>query len=377
MAEVKTESLTKVFKSHGDEVYAVNSLDINIHDGEFVAFVGPSGSGKTTFLRLVAGLEAATSGSIYIGERDVTDVHPRDRGIAMVFQEYALYPHMSVRENLGFALRNLKYPRQEIEAQVKQVATMLEIGRLLDRKPRELSGGQRQRVAVGRAIVRKPRVYLFDEPLSNLDAKLRVQMRVELAQLHQQLQTTTIYVTHDQTEAMTLGERIVVLNDGVVQQEGTSRELYNEPRNMFVAEFIGSPQMNILAGVLTRSGAGELFFQVGDRQLKIPGEFGASYGSYLDKRVVLGLRPEHIDASVEAGRDDAWTMATLCPSVVEMLGGHLLAYFEFGDTLLTAKVDPDIDCRTGEDIRLAFKMDKMHLFDAQTGRIIARRIAGE
>ena len=205
MADVKTESLTKVFGTRTNEVYAVNSLDIDIREGEFVVFVGPSGSGKTTFLRLVAGLEVANSGRIFIGGQDVTTRHPRSRRVAMVFQDYALYPHMSVQENLSFALRNLKYPRREIEARVQQVAAMLQIDMLLGRKPRELSGGQRQRVAVGRAIVRNPEVYLFDEPLSNLDAKLRTQMRVELAQLHHQLQTTTIYVTHDQVEAMTLG----------------------------------------------------------------------------------------------------------------------------------------------------------------------------
>ncbi|MFW6116086.1 MAG: ABC transporter ATP-binding protein [bacterium] len=375
MAEVKTDSLTKIFKSHGDEVHAVNSLDINIHNGEFVVFVGPSGSGKTTFLRLVAGLEPATRGHIYIGERDVTNVHPRDRGVAMVFQDYALYPHMSVRQNLGFALRNLKYPRQEIEARVEQVAKMLEIGMLLDRKPRELSGGQCQRVAVGRAVVRRPRVYLFDEPLSNLDAKLRAQMRVELAELHQRLRTTTIYVTHDQIEAMTLGERIVVLNDGVVQQKGTSGELYSEPRNVFVAEFIGSPQMNMVNGVLIRSGAGQVLFQVGDRQLEIPPEFVVSYGSHLGERVILGLRPEHIDASVGTGRGGTATKATVRPRVVEMLGEHLLAHFEFGDALLTAKLDPDTNCRRGDDIELAFRMDKMHLFDAKKGEVIPRRPA--
>jgi multiple sugar transport system ATP-binding protein len=373
MADVKAESLTKVFGTRNNEVYAVNSLDIDIRDGEFVVFVGPSGSGKTTFLRLVAGLEVATSGHIYIGGQDVTTRHPRARRVAMVFQDYALYPHMSVHENLSFALRNLKYPRQEIEARVQQVATMLQIDLLLQRKPRELSGGQRQRVAVGRAIVRNPEVYLFDEPLSNLDAKLRTQMRVELAQLHHQLQTTTIYVTHDQVEAMTLGERIVLMNDGVIQQVGTAKEIYEEPQTIFVAGFIGAPPMNMLDGELTRNGPGQLCTQFGDRQLALPSEFAASYGEYLDKPVMLGLRPEHISVSAASDPTASGVQVSVRPSVVEMLGEYILAYFEFGDALLTAKLDPEVDCRVNETIELTFNLAKMHLFSPATGRVIPRR----
>lgn len=370
MAEVKARSLTKVFKSHNQEVYAVNALDIDICDGEFIVFVGPSGSGKTTFLRLVAGLEAATSGHIYIGERDVTTHHPRERGVAMVFQDYALYPHMSVRDNLSFALRNLNYPKQEIEARVQQVAAMLQIDMLLARRPRELSGGQRQRVAVGRAIVRSPEVYLFDEPLSNLDAKLRTQMRVELAQLHHRLQTTTIYVTHDQVEAMTLGERIVLMKDGVIQQVGAAKELYDRPQNVFVAGFIGSPTMNILSGQLTQNGAGQLCLQVGDRQLEVPAAFSTRYAPYLGKQVIIGLRPEHITVAIEDDLINSRTRVTVCPSVIENLGEYVLAYFEFGDVLLTAKLSPDLDYRIAENIELMFNLTKMHLFDSETGLVI-------
>ena len=370
MADVKAESLTKIFGPRNNEVYAVNSLDIDIRDGEFVVFVGPSGSGKTTFLRLVAGLEVASSGHIYIGGQDVTTRHPRARRVAMVFQDYALYPHMSVRENLSFALRNLKYPRREIEARVQQVATMLQIDMLLERKPRELSGGQRQRVAVGRAIVRNPEVYLFDEPLSNLDAKLRTQMRVELAQLHHQLQTTTIYVTHDQVEAMTLGERIVLMNDGVIQQVGTARQIYEEPQSIFVAGFIGAPPMNMLDGELSRNGSGQLCARFGDRQLELPANFAASYGEQLNKPVILGLRPEHISGSNGRDPNGSGIQVPVRPTVVEMLGEYILAYFEFGGTLLTAKLDPDVDCRVNETIELTLNLDKMHLFEPETGQVI-------
>ena len=373
MADVKAESLTKIFGPRTNEVNAVNSLDIEIRDGEFVAFVGPSGSGKTTFLRLVAGLEVATSGRIYIGGQDVTTHHPRARRVAMVFQDYALYPHMTVQENLSFALRNLKYPRKEIEARVQQVAAMLQIDMLLGRKPRELSGGQRQRVAVGRAIVRNPEVYLFDEPLSNLDAKLRTQMRVELAQLHHQLQTTTIYVTHDQVEAMTLGERIVLMNDGVIQQVGTAKEIYDEPHSVFVAGFVGAPPMNILDGELTRNGSGQLCAQVGERQLTLPNGFATSYGEQLDKPVILGLRPEHIDLSADNDPTATAVQVSVRPTVVEMLGEYILAYFDFGGTLLTAKLDPDVDCRVNQTVELNFNLEKMHLFDPATGRVIPRK----
>ena len=359
MADVKAESLTKIFGPRTNEVNAVNSLDIEIRDGEFVAFVGPSGSGKTTFLRLVAGLEVATSGRIYIGGQDVTTHHPRARRVAMVFQDYALYPHMTVQENLSFALRNLKYPRKEIEARVQQVAAMLQIDMLLGRKPRELSGGQRQRVAVGRAIVRNPEVYLFDEPLSNLDAKLRTQMRVELAQLHHQLQTTTIYVTHDQVEAMTLGERIVLMNDGVIQQVGTAKEIYDEPHSVFVAGFVGAPPMNILDGELTRNGSGQLCAQVGERQLTLPNGFATSYGEQLDKPVILGLRPEHIDLSADNDPTATAVQVSVRPTVVRNAGRIHSGLLRFRRHLahsqtrsgrgLPGQPDSRVELQSGED----------------------------
>ena len=274
MAEVHAQNLTKIFHSRSDTVRAVDDLTVTIPDHEFAVFVGPSGSGKTTFLRLVAGLEVPTSGRLTIGDRDVTTLHPRERGIAMVFQDYALYPHMTVAQNMSFALENLRFPRSEIEQRVNQAARLLRIEMLLDRKPRQLSGGQRQRVALGRAIVRKPEVFLFDEPLSNLDAKLRGQMRVELAELHSQIGTTAIYVTHDQVEAVTLGNRIFVMNEGVVQQVGSGEELYKQPANLFVASFIGTPQINLIGGRLV-SDDGALAVVLDGQRIRL----GAAAGS--------------------------------------------------------------------------------------------------
>jgi multiple sugar transport system ATP-binding protein len=370
MAEVRGRSLTKIFKGRHGHVVALDRIDIDLADGEFVVFLGPSGSGKTTFLRLVAGLEVPTDGRVYIGDRDVTTLHPRERKVAMVFQDYALYPHMTVRENLSFGLVNLKYPAREIEGRVARVADMLGIGALLDRRPRELSGGQRQRVAVGRAVVRRPEVFLFDEPLSNLDAKLRGQVRVELGQLHQQLGTTTIYVTHDQVEAMTLGQRVVLLNHGVIEQVGTGSDLYNHPRTLFVAEFIGSPPMNLLTGEFVPDGNGALSFRVGARGLDVPPAIADSYRPVIGRKVVLGLRPHHVGVATDSSSAPDRCTVRVTPTVVERLGEYTLLHTELEGNRLTAKVDPDVACRAGEEVELALHLTKMRLFDASSGQAI-------
>src|SRR5690554_686499 len=293
MASVTLERVTKRFGN----VIAVDEASLEIRDKEFLVLVGPSGCGKSTTLRMVAGLEDVTEGNIYIGDRLVNDVPPKDRDIAMVFQNYALYPHMDVYNNMAFGLKLRKFPKSEIDRRVKEAARMLGIENLLDRKPKQLSGGQRQRVAVGRAIVREPKVFLMDEPLSNLDAKLRVQMRAELSKLHRRLEATVIYVTHDQTEAMTMGDRIVVMKDGFIQQVGAPLEVYEKPVNVFVAGFIGSPAMNFMEGVLRRDGE-TYFIDAKTFKLPIPAEKAASIknlGKYVDKQVVLGIRPEDIE----------------------------------------------------------------------------------
>lgn len=369
MAEVRTENLTKTFRSRKDMCVAVNSVNVHIEEGEFAVFVGPSGSGKTTFLRLVAGLEIADSGHIYIADEDVTTRHPRERGIAMVFQDYALYPHMTVAENMSFALQNLRFPKAEIERRVMQTARMLQIETLLARRPRELSGGQRQRVALGRAIVRKPNVFLFDEPLSNLDAKLRAQMRVELAELHAKLETTAIYVTHDQVEAMTLGHRIFVMNYGVVQQCGSGDEIYGQPQNVFVATFLGSPQINLLEAGLY-AGEDGLYVDVEGQKLAIPPARAGAYRPFAGKPVLLGVRPEQIrllsDGPARAGA------ATLRARVhlVERLGSELLVYFAVAGKTMIAKMDSDVEVKAGDTCTFSVNMERSHLFDPQTGNRI-------
>ena len=372
-------SLTKVFGRGEGSVVALDSMDIDLADGEFVVFLGPSGSGKTTFLRLVAGLEVATSGRVYIGDHDVTTVHPRERNIAMVFQDYALYPHMTVRENLSFGLSNLKYPRKEIDARISEVVAMLGMEGLLERRPRQLSGGQRQRVAVGRAVVRRPDVFLFDEPLSNLDAKLRGQVRVELAQLHQRLSTTTVYVTHDQVEAMTLGQRIVLLDHGLVQQIGTGSDLYNNPQTMFVAQFIGSPAMNLMPGELVLNGQDEMFFQTGQLRLKIPNAYVSGYRPNIGQKTVLGLRSHHMEVWGASGEPDPASTAKvrITPSVIEELGEYTLLYFELEGTQITGKLDPENGCRVGEEVDLALQLNRMSLFDADSEQVIARPAVSE
>src|ERR671918_332797 len=296
MARVFLKNLNKKF----DDTHAVKDVNLEIRDREFVVLVGPSGCGKTTTLRMVAGLEDITDGEIYIGDRLVNDVPPKDRNIAMVFQNYALYPHMTVYKNMAFSLKLRRTPRDEIERRVKAAADILGIGDLLERKPKQLSGGQRQRVAVGRAIVRQPEVFLFDEPLSNLDAKLRVQMRSELIKLHYQLEATMIYVTHDQVEAMTMGDRIVIMNNGEIQQVGAPMEVYDHPVNMFVAGFIGSPAMNFFQGKLTAQNS-DLFVDLGKFAVKLPKSQAHLYSSHVNKKVVFGIRPENISDREDPG----------------------------------------------------------------------------
>lgn len=366
MAEVRFEHITKEFedKKFG-KVIAVKDSTFTVKDKEFVVFVGPSGCGKSTSLRMLAGLETITSGKIYIDGRDVGRLHPKERDIAMVFQDYALYPHMTVYENMSFGLRNLKTPEAEIKEKVNKAAEILNIQNLLDRRPRELSGGQRQRVAVGRTIVRNPKVFLFDEPLSNLDAKLRVQMRVEIAELHKKLQATIIYVTHDQVEAMTLGQRIVVMNAGVIQQYDTPDELYNHPANMFVAGFLGNPPMNFINGVIEDNA----FITKGAKFI-IPEKYIPKCREYDKKEVVLGIRPEDIYKEDYAQDIDRINMVNAKIKVVEKLGSENLLYFDNFNTTVTAKVAPVGSFSNGMETNLLFDLDKMHIFDAETKKSI-------
>jgi multiple sugar transport system ATP-binding protein len=361
MASVTYEHVTKKF----GEVIAVNDLTIHIEDGEFLVFVGPSGCGKTTALRLLAGLEELTSGNIYIGDRLVNDVPPKDRDIAMVFQSYALYPHMTVYENMAFGLKLRKVPKKEIDRRVREAARILGIENLLDRKPKQLSGGQRQRVAVGRAIVREPAVFLMDEPLSNLDAKLRVQARAELSKLHQRLGTTFIYVTHDQVEAMTMGTRIAVLNAGVLQQVDTPQNLYDYPANIFVAGFIGSPAMNFFNAKLV-SIDGVVTIDTGDFIVPIPMAKQEIYRPYLGKEIVFGIRPEavHDPDFVPPGISAAAVEARV--AVTELMGNEVIAYLDTEHYEFLGRFDPRTKARVGITMRVVLNMDRMHIFDRQT-----------
>ena len=353
-------SLKNVCKVYPNGFEAVKDFNLEIADQEFIIFVGPSGCGKSTTLRMIAGLEDISSGELKIGDRVVNDVEPKDRDIAMVFQNYALYPHMSVYDNMAFGLKLRKVPKDQIDKMVKEAAKILDLTPLLDRKPKALSGGQRQRVAMGRAIVRNPKVFLMDEPLSNLDAKLRVQMRIEIAKLHQRLGTTIIYVTHDQTEAMTLGTRIVVMKDGVIQQVDTPQNLYEKPCNLFVAGFMGSPQMNFLDAVISEKG-GNLIAKVGEHELVIPAAKAKALkdGGYVGKTVVMGIRPEDV-----ADRADGSMSSTV--KVYELLGAEVFLYFDVNGTQVTARVDPRTTAKTGDPIRFAFDMEKSHFFDKET-----------
>jgi multiple sugar transport system ATP-binding protein len=365
MAQVTLHNLVKKFS---EEVVAVNSVNLDIQDKEFVVLVGPSGCGKTTTLRMVAGLEDISAGEIYIGDRLVNDVPPKDRNIAMVFQNYALYPHMTVYKNMAFSLKLRRTSKGEIERRVKAAADILGIGDLLDRKPKQLSGGQRQRVAVGRAIVRQPEVFLFDEPLSNLDAKLRVNMRAELIKLHERLDATMIYVTHDQVEAMTMGDRIVVMRNGFIQQVGPPMEVYNQPQNQFVAGFIGSPPMNFLDARLVADNGGVAVDLQGMR-LPLPPQKAKGAEAYMNRNVVFGIRPEDILSTPEK------KSAYLAPlratvEVIEPLGAEIILELACQGYAFTARVDPQMRARMHDEIEVYFDMERVHLFDPQTEQAI-------
>ncbi|HSM58607.1 MAG TPA: sn-glycerol-3-phosphate ABC transporter ATP-binding protein UgpC [Candidatus Sulfomarinibacteraceae bacterium] len=361
MASVTYDS---VFKRFGD-VEVITDMNVEINDKEFVVFVGPSGCGKSTLLRLLAGLEEISEGEIYIGDRVVNDVPPKDRDIAMVFQSYALYPHMSVYDNMAFGLKLRKTPKSEIDRRVKEAAEILGLAHLLDRKPKALSGGQRQRVAVGRAIVREPAVFLMDEPLSNLDAKLRVTARAEISKLHKRLGTTFIYVTHDQVEAMTMGDRILVLMDGVLQQIDTPRNLYEEPRNLFVAGFIGSPSMNFFDATVVGE-EGNMYVDTGDFRIQVPEDRRAPYDNYVGKEVIFGIRPEHIHARQFAPPKITTSPIQAQVEVVELLGHELHLYLDGGQNSFVATVDTRLAPAVGQDLDLVLDTDRMHLFDKST-----------
>ena len=403
MAEVTMEDVTKIY---GEDVVAVRKMNLDIPDGEFVVFVGPSGCGKSTALRMIAGLEDISSGKVFIGDNVVNDLPPRERDIAMVFQNYALYPHMNVRENMGFALKLRKMDKSEIDRRVEEAARILSIERFLDRKPKALSGGQRQRVALGRAIVKEPKAFLMDEPLSNLDAKLRVQMRTEIAKLHNRIGVTTIYVTHDQTEAMTMADRIVVLKDGIVQQVDHPQQMYDHPNNVFVAGFIGSPAMNFIRAHLERSDGGyEADF--GNTRIQLTRESVREHqdiGKYVGKEVILGVRPEHMEDAKLTEITQESDCVTVTPEVIESMGSEKYVYFtlpkelqvhpesieamtgevnrdatgdtgdtasaeDFGD-LMVARISPESQVREGEQIRFAVEADKIHIFDPETEQAI-------
>jgi multiple sugar transport system ATP-binding protein len=366
MAGVK---LNHIYKKYAGDVVAVKDFDLDIKDKEFLVLVGPSGCGKSTTLRMVAGLEEISEGELYIGDRIVNDVAPKDRDIAMVFQSYALYPHMNVYENMAFGLKLRKFKKDEIERRVRGAAQILDIEHLLDRKPKALSGGQRQRVALGRAIVRDPQVFLMDEPLSNLDAKLRVQMRTEISKLHKRLQTTVIYVTHDQTEAMTMGDRIVVMKDGVIQQAATPEEIYNHPVNMFVAGFIGSPSMNFIDGKLTENG-GEVRFDGKNFSVSIP-EGRARLlreKGYVGKEVMLGIRPEDIHDEPLFLESSPKSTFNAVVDVAENMGAEMYLYLSgIGSETLVARVNARSGGKQmGTEMRLAADMNKIHIFDQET-----------
>jgi multiple sugar transport system ATP-binding protein len=396
MTTVTLEQLTKVY---ANGVVALRGLDLHVDDGEFVVLVGPSGCGKTTALRMIAGLEEITSGRLLFGDRVVNDVSPKDRDAAMVFQNYALYPHLSVYDNIGFSLEMRRVPKADRDAKVRDAAEALGLTEMLDRKPRQLSGGQRQRVAMGRAIVREPSVFLMDEPLSNLDAKLRVQMRSEVLRVHRRLAVATLYVTHDQTEAMTMGDRVVVLRDGVLQQIAAPRELYQAPTNLFVATFIGSPSMNVYQGSLERTDDG-VAVALGSQRLLLPASLLAEHASlnaYLGRKLIVGLRPEHLtDPATSARPPEPGTTLVADVDLVEALGSEELAHFSIDAPLARdgskasahvaaelldgttapgfgagiARLDPLTAVRSGDRATFAVQMQGMRFFDIETGEAI-------
>ena len=361
MASVTYDHVTKKF----NDTTAINDLNIAIEDKEFLVLVGPSGCGKSTALRCLAGLEEITGGRILIGQRDVSNVAPKDRDIAMVFQSYALYPHMSVYDNMAFGLKLRKTPKADIDRRVKEAADILGIGHLLGRKPKQLSGGQRQRVAVGRAIVREPSVFLFDEPLSNLDAKLRVQTRAEISKLHQRLATTFIYVTHDQTEAMTMASRIAVMKDGVLQQLDTPQNLYDHPTNIFVAGFIGSPAMNFFDAKLDKAD-GHMVIDTGAFKIDLPEAKSQQFMGQAGKSVVFGIRPDDIHDPHFAPPGISSALVPTHVEVTELMGNEVFLYLKSGDRDYVARVDPRTQARIGNDIQVAFNLDNMQLFDKST-----------
>jgi len=363
MAEVILKNICKTFTGN---VQAVKNVNLTIKDKEFCVLVGPSGCGKSTTLRMIAGLEEITSGEIYIDNKLVNDIAPKDRDIAMVFQNYALYPHMNVKENMAFSLKMRGYPKEEIEQRIKESASILEILHLLDRTPAELSGGQKQRVAVGRTIVRQPKVFLFDEPLSNLDAKLRVQMRAELKKLHLRLQTTIIYVTHDQIEAMTMGNKIVVMKDGIIQQIADPVSLYDSPVNKFVAGFIGSPPMNFIETTVVKKGD-EIFLDEGTFLVKVPSKMIQFLENYNNKKVILGIRPEDIYDRfyyTQPKTEGRTFIATV--EVVEPVGNEKYLHLTTGKNSFQARVDAHNKAEENQDIEVVFDMDKAHIFDIET-----------
>ncbi len=383
MAKVVIESLTKVYpEKTGPGVRAVNAIDLTVEDREFMVLVGPSGCGKSTTLRMIAGLEEISAGTIAIDGRVVNQVLPKDRDIAMVFQNYALYPHMSVYDNLAFGLKMRNFPKPEIDARVREAAALLGLDQLLDRRPKALSGGQRQRVAVGRAIVRKPKVFLFDEPLSNLDAKMRVSTRTEISKLHARLGATMIYVTHDQVEAMTMGDRICVMKDGDIMQVAEPLTLYNHPENLFVAGFIGSPPMNFFSGTLRRTDRRIEFVEAREPareaapngsnplSLPLPEELARRGAGCIDQPVVLGIRPEHVhDALTTTGADPART-AEVRIEVAEPMGAETYLYLSTGVTNFVARVRPTDRFEVNQRIKVHFDLDHAHLFDPVTGRVL-------
>lgn len=366
MATVVLKNVTKVYSNN---IVAVNDISLEVADKEFVVLVGPSGCGKSTTLRMIAGLEQASRGEIYIGDQLVNDLPARNRDIAMVFQNYALYPHMSAYENLAFGLRLRQYPKREIDRRVQEAAAILGISDFLQRRPKELSGGERQRVALGRAIVRKPKVFLFDEPLSNLDAKLRVQMRTELIKLHNRLQSTMVYVTHDQVEALTLGERVVVMKDGVIHQIGHPIAVYENPLNKFVAGFIGSPPMNFLQGKIVSQNGDYYFFDRGVK-LRILEQNYDKIGPYRDQNVIFGIRPEDIYDRIFAQDARPEYTLTATVDVVAPMGSEIYLYLKAGRNSIVARVNNQDTATSNQDVQLVFDMSKAHFFDPVTEKVI-------
>src|ERR1051326_3042153 len=365
MADVTLRSVVKRF----DDVEAVRAIDLDIPNNEFVVLVGPSGCGKSTTLRMIAGLEEVTSGDIYIGGELVNDLPPKDRDIAMVFQNYAPYPHMTAFENMSFGLRLRRFSKQEIKARVENAARILDITELLDRRPKALSGGQRQRVAMGRAIVRNPKVFLFDEPLSNLDAKLRVQMRTEIKRVHQKVKTTTVYVTHDQVEAMTLADRVVVMNGGRIEQIGTPQELYHHPKTRFVAGFIGSPAMNFVPSRLESNGSG-LALRVSDKlAFPVPAARTARYKAAAGRDLIFGPPPEHVTEPRGEGREPPCAF-TVNLDVVEPIGMETMVFFTVGNTEICSRVEPSAATGPGQPMRLYANLNHMHLIDPANDEVL-------